>query len=55
MMLYRDACLVLVRRDNGYPLLVYGEDQIERAEHIARVNHCDVIRCVPEKGGSHEN
>lgn len=49
MTLYRDACLVLIRRDNGYPLLVYGDDQIERAEHIARVNHCDVVRCVPEK------
>lgn len=48
-MLDRNACLVIVRRDNGYPLLVYGEDQIERAEHMARVNHCNIIRCVPEK------
>lgn len=47
--MYGDACLVIVRRDNGYPLLVFGHDQVERVEHIARVNKCDVVRCVPVK------
>ena len=45
-MLYGDSCLVVVRRDNGYPLLVFGHDQRERAEHICRVNGCDLVRCV---------
>ena len=49
MMLYGNVCLVLVRRDNGYPLLVFGYDQVERAEHLARVNGCDLIRCLPER------
>ena len=47
--MYGDACFVLVRRDNGYPLLVFGYDQAERAEHMARVDGCDIIRCVPKE------
>ncbi len=52
-MIHGNACLVLVRRDNGYPLLVFGHDQIERAEHVARVNGCDLVRCVPDS--NHED
>ena len=47
--MYGDACLVLVRKDNGYPLLVFGHDQAERAEHMARVDGCDLVLCVPKE------
>lgn len=47
--MYGDACLVIVRRENGYPLLVFGHDQLERAQQVARVNGCDLVRCVPEQ------
>ena len=49
VMLYGGSCLIVIRPDNGYPLLVFGHDQIERAEHVARVNGCTLIRCVPKE------
>jgi hypothetical protein len=48
-MLHGGSCLVVVRPDNGYPVLVFGYDQSERAEHIARVNGYVLVRCVPEE------
>lgn len=48
-MLYGGSCLVVVRSDNGYPVLVFGYDQRERAEHIVRVNGGELIECVPKQ------
>jgi len=40
---------VLVRKDNGYPLAVYGADQEDRARHIAEKNDCGLVKCMQEE------
>ena len=47
--LYEGYCWVLVRKDNGYPLAVYGADQEDRARHIAEKNDCGLVKCMQEE------
>jgi len=49
MDIYGGSCLVLVRENNKYPILVFGCDQKERAEHLAKVNGGVIVRCISQK------
>ncbi len=37
---------VIVRKDNGYPLIVYADEN--RAKQVARVNGEEVVAVVPK-------
>ena len=46
--LYGGSCIVITHKDSSYPLLVFGYDEGKRAEHIAKVNGCNLVRCIPK-------